>query len=122
MDFETIFNNLDNIDKKSINAYRSARQFKNIAIYPLVRIDDKVAPVLVACIVNKLLSCELFLKSLIIMSTKEIPEGHHLIKLLEKSNVSSIVINRMSNFEFKKELEKINNAFVDWRYIYESDE
>ena len=53
---------------------------------------------------------------------KEIPEGHHLIKLLEESNISSVVINRMPDFEFEKELEKINNAFVNWRYIYESDE
>lgn len=28
--FETTFNNLSEIDKKCINAYRNAREFKNI--------------------------------------------------------------------------------------------
>lgn len=120
-DFETIFNNLDDIDKKSINAYRSAREFKNMATQPLVYINGRYYPTIIASIVNGVFSCELFLKSIIILNDKKIPKGHSLKNLLGNTNILLEVKNRLFEYRFEEELKKIDSAFVEWRYCYEKD-
>lgn len=120
-DFETIFNNLDSIDKKSINAYRSAREFKNMATQPLVYIDGRYFPTIIASMVNALFSCELFLKALLILRDKKIPRGHSLKKLLNKANLLMDVKKKLINYDFEEELDKIDNSFAEWRYCYEKD-
>lgn len=120
-DFESIFNNLDSIDKKCINAYRRAREFKNISIQSLVYIDGRCFPVLIASMVNVLFSCELFLKSILILNDKKIPSGHSLKKLLKKANLAIEVKNKLNKYSFDEELEKIDNSFSEWRYCYEKD-
>ncbi len=119
--FEETFENLENIDKKCINAYRSAREFKNMATQIIVCVNGKPAPVIIASIVNKAFACEVFLKSIIIMNTKKITNEHSLIKLVKKSNSCLEIRKKLNNYDFNEELEKINNAFVEWRYTYERD-
>ena len=68
--FETTFNNLNEIE------------FKNIGTQPVVINNNRMYPVIIASIVNNALACELFLKSIIIMNTKEIPKGHSIKKLI----------------------------------------
>ena len=77
--FETTFNNLNEIDKKCINAYRSAREFKNIGTQPVVINNNRMYPVIIASIVNNALACELFLKSIIIMNTRYTYERNEMI-------------------------------------------
>ena len=120
-DFESIFNNLDSIDKKCINAYRRAREFKKLSIQPLIYMDGRYFQVLIASIVNGLFSCELFLKSILILNDKKIPTGHSLKKLLEKTHLATEVKNKLNNYSFDEELEKIDNSFTEWRYCYEKD-
>ena len=45
-------------------------------------------PVIIESIVNNALACELFLKSIIIMNTKEIPRGHSIKRLIIEANIS----------------------------------
>ncbi len=119
--FETIFNRLNEIDKKCINAYRSAREFKNIGTQQLIIIDNRLAPVIIASIVNIVLACELFLKSLIIMDTKKIPKGHSIKKLIIQSNILTELKQKLDNYDLDLEINGIDNAFVEWRYTYERD-
>ena len=119
--FETIFNRVNEIDKKCINAYRSAREFKNIGTQQLIIIDNRLAPVIIASIVNTVLACELFLKSLIIMDTKKIPKGHSIKKLIIQSNILTELKQKLDNYDLDLEINGIDNAFVEWRYTYERD-
>lgn len=120
--FETTFNNLNEIDKKCINAYRSAREFKNIGRQPAVMINSRIYPVIIASIVNNALACELFLKSIIIMNIKEIPKGHSIKKLIMEANISTELKYRLNNYNFDVEIEGVDNAFIEWRYTYERNE
>lgn len=120
-EFEKIYDELNEIDKRCIEAYRSARQFRNIAKQPIIILDGKFVPVIVAGIVDKALSCELFIKSIIILEKKTIHSGHKLNEILEETTILPVLKERMSNFDFDKELIKISNSFIEWRYIYERD-
>lgn len=120
--FETTFNNLNEIDKKCINAYRSAREFKNIGTQPVVITNNRMYPVIIASIVNNALACELFLKSMIIMNTKEIPKGHSIKKLIIEANISAELKYKLNNYNFDVEIEGVDRAFIEWRYTYERNE
>ena len=121
-DFENTFNNLNEIDKKCINAYRSAREFKNIGTQLVVITNNRMNPVIIASIVNKALACELFLKSIIIMNIKEIPQGHSIKKLIIEANISDELKYRLNNYNFNVEMEGVDSAFIEWRYTYERNE
>ena len=123
-DFENTFNNLNEIDKKCINAYRSAREFKNIGIQQFIinNNNNRIYPVIIASIVNKALACELFLKSIIIMNIKEIPQGHSIKKLIIEANISDELKYRLNNYNFNVEMEGVDSAFIEWRYTYERNE
>lgn len=120
--FEIIFNNLNDIEKKSINAYRNARQFKNIAEKQLVILNDKIVQVIIASITNKVFACELFLKSIIIIDTGELIRGHYIQYLIEQSGIKEELKNRLHAYDFDNEIININNSFEEWRYVYERDE
>ena len=120
--FEMIFNNLEDIDKKSVNAYRSARQFKSIAINQIVFIEGRAYPTIIACITNKALACELFLKSIIIMNTKQLPNGHRIKDLVKEADIFEELKLMLNKYNLEDEINKISNAFIEWRYIYEINE
>ncbi len=121
-DFEVIFNNLDDIDKKAINAYRSGREFKNMATNIMIWINNKPKPVIIPSIVDNALACELFLKSMIIMNTKKLVKEHSLKKLIYEADICLELKNEFKECELDLEIEKIDKAFIEWRYVYERDE
>lgn len=90
---------------------------------------DKFIPV--AAIINGCFACELYLKALIRLtkpaySFKSL-KGHSLSNLFrELSKQNKIIANSIETTtpapDFNKELTKISNNFVTWRYIYEIKE
>ena len=84
--------------------------------------NNRMYPVIIASIVNNALACELFLKSIIIMSTKEIPKGHSIRKLIIEANIADGLKYRLNNYNFDIEIEGVDSAFIEWRYTYERNE
>ena len=131
MDFKT----LDNETKKIINMYTTARQFKD-AISKEEKITikngmyiNKIYPY----IVNKSFSCEIYLKIIILCNNDNYGKIHTLRYLYNKSKICDkfekyILKNaKENNIEYDKEklnknLDNISNAFVEWRYVFESEE
>lgn len=129
------FKNLDNETKKIINMYTTARQFKNaiskdekIIIKNGIYIN-KIYPY----IVNKSFSCEIYLKIIILYNNDVYGRIHTLKDLYNKSKICDKFENyilentKKNNIEYDKEkldkdLDYISNAFVEWRYVFESEE
>ncbi len=121
-DFESIFNNLSSIDKKAINAYRSGREFKSLSAYPIVNIDNRMYPTIIASICNKVFACELFLKSIIIINKKSLQKGHKISNLIRESGIKEILEKEFIKYNLENEITKIDDAFQVWRYSYEYDQ
>lgn len=119
MNFEQEYEKLDAISKQSINAYRNGREFKNLGSNPLVIINNKFHPTIIAAISNTAFACELFLKSIIMINTKKEIKGHLIDELVKKAELSDILTNNLSEYNISKELSEIDNAFTIWRYSYE---
>ena len=120
--FEIIYNNLNKLEKKSINAYRSGLEFKNLSIQKVVYVNNSFKPTIIASITNKVFACELFLKSMLMINGIENNKDHLLFNLIKKLNISDELEISLKEYNFIDEILKINNAFQDWRYIYEKDE
>lgn len=77
-------------------------------------------PLFIPIITNMAFACELFLKSLLKRDGKQ-TRGHKLIELFEalKDELKDDIIGSEESEEFKCNLSKISNLFVDWRYVYE---
>lgn len=77
-------------------------------------------PLFIPIITNMAFACELFLKSLLKRDGKQ-ARGHKLIELFEalKDELKDDIIGSEEPEEFKCNLSKISNLFVDWRYVYE---
>ena len=122
--FEVTYNNLNEIDKKAINAYRSAREFK-IAAENNGRIEffyKNKHTTIKPCIVNYALSCELFFKSMIIIKNNKLVVKTHKLDDLYEILDNSKIKNELSKYDFDIEIKKISDAFIDWRYCYEHNE
>lgn len=121
-DFKEKYNALDNVSKSAINAYRSGRQFMVTGINTAgigIMINKRLYPTIIASIVNEVFACELFFKSMIIIKTgKKKIEGHKLFELFNLLDNKKIE-DKLLDYNFIEELQKISNAFVDWRYCYE---
>lgn len=119
---EKQFNNLTEIEKKIINIYRSAKQFKN-AIYlnEVLVLPKRIR--MIPFIVNKAFSCELYLKCIIcINSLKDPSRQHSLFKLYKECNIDESVesyFTEMNKVELEKEIKKISDTFIKFRYVYE---
>lgn len=88
-----------------------------------------MAHTIIPAIVLKTFSCELYMKSLIAISNiKKIHKLDELFMCLseeDKDNIQGIIICILSKNDsygidnFNKDLKKVANAFVEWRYFYE---
>jgi hypothetical protein len=121
VNFEQEYEKLNAISKKSINAFRNGREFKYLGSNPLVKINNKLHPTIIASISNTAFACELFLKSIIMINTKKEVKGHLIDELVEKAGVSDKLKNNLLEYDIDKELNEIDNAFTVWRYSYEYD-
>ena len=122
--FEENFNKLNLNSKNAVNAYRSGRQFMVTGIntfFPGIRINNRLYPTIISSIVNEIFACELFLKSmLMIKNGNNTTKKHKLLDLYDSLDNEDIE-KYLLKYEFRKELEKISNSFVMWRYCYEYD-
>lgn len=82
--------------------------------------DGWVGPLIVPAIVNSAFSCELFMKSILNIN-HSYEAGHKLKSLFEKLpvHIRDAIITNDTKYDFLIEIEKISNAFSEWRYIYE---
>lgn len=88
-----------------------------------------MAHTIIPAIVLKTFSCELYMKSLLTISNiKRIHKLDELFMCLskeDKDNIQEIIIcilSKNKSYEiddFNKDLRKVSNAFVEWRYFYE---
>ena len=129
------FKNLDPENKRIINMYTTARQFKN-AISKEEKIlmsKGKVINKIYPYIVNKSFSCEVYLKLIITANGDSYKNIHNIMDLYEKANIKEefekyIMDNaNSSGIEYTIEklysdLETISKAFVEWRYIFEKED
>ncbi|MBQ7399473.1 MAG: hypothetical protein IJW06_03305 [Clostridia bacterium] len=98
--------------------------------------EQKAGSFTIAGIVNSAFSCEIFLKTLLIISGSTTPpHGHKLLDLwnkLEKQDsslsdnirlhIQNLFISENSNLiENLLDVDTISDAFHHWRYIYEDD-
>lgn len=129
------FKNLDKETKKIINMYTTARQFKNA-----INKDEKLAikdgmfiNKIYPYIVTKSFACEIYLKIIILYNNDTYGKIHALKDLYKKSKICKdfekyILENaKKNNIDYNKEkidenLDCISNAFVQWRYVFESEE
>ena len=123
VDFAEIFNNLDSTCQKAINAYRSGREFQMMggSIMDIRNIIGHKHPTIVASIVNEVFACELYLKTILMIQNHKLVSGHELVDLYSKIHNDRIK-EKMDNYNFDEELAKINDAFKEWRYCYESEQ
>ena len=80
----------------------------------------------IPAIVNAAFACELYIKSILVTTTKE-----HDLEILysqldneKQSEIRSYVdkcFNGHPTYKFDTCLKRASNAFVDWRYIYEDE-
>ncbi|WP_394910550.1 RNA 2'-phosphotransferase [uncultured Robinsoniella sp.] len=77
-------------------------------------------PLFMPIITNMAFACELFLKSLLKQHGKQL-NNHRLLDLFNELNndLETEIIGSDNPKDFKCNLSKISNLFVDWRYIYE---
>lgn len=77
-------------------------------------------PLFIPIITNMAFACELFLKSLLKQHGKQL-NNHRLLELFNELNkdLETEIIGSDNPKDFKCNLSKISNLFVDWRYIYE---
>lgn len=132
---KSVFENLDEGTKKIINMYTTARQFKNaineeeILVMKKGVFTNKIYPY----IVNVSFACEIYLKIIILLNGENYGKIHNLKDLYVMSKVCSefetYVIENTKNLDIKYDKEKldndlnlISNAFVEWRYIFESED
>ena len=123
--FEQKYNNLNDVSKMAINAYRSGRQFMMTGIQTSgagIVIHNRLYPTIIASVVNEVFACELFLKSMIMIKTGEKSiKKHELLELYDLLDIETIEKSLLKKYDFKEELQKISDSFVTWRYCYECD-
>lgn len=129
------FESLDKETKKLINMYTTARQFKNainkdeMLIMKNGVFINKIYPY----IVNVSFACEIYLKIIILLNGESYGKIHTLKDLYVRSKIcddfQNYVVNNTKNLDVKYDKEKldndlnlISNAFVEWRYVFESEE
>ena len=129
------FDSLDKEDKKIISMYTTARQFKNainkeeILVMKKGVFTNKIYPY----IVNTAFACEIYLKILILINGEAYGKVHTLKDLYIKSKIckefENYVMENTKNLNIKYNKEKlddditlISDAFVEWRYVFESEE
>lgn len=129
------FKSLDDETKKIINMYTTARQFKNAInkdekiVFKNGTFINKIYPY----IVNKSFACEIFLKIIILINNGTYGRIHSLKDLYYQSGIGDKFENYMLDnarknsidYDARKlsdDLERISNAFVEWRYVFDSKE
>lgn len=129
------FENLGEETKKIINMYTTAREFKNainkdeMLVVKNGVFINKIYPY----VVNVSFACEIYLKIIILLNGETYGKIHTLKDLYVMSKVCSefetYVIENTKNLDIKYDKEKldndlnlISNAFVKWRYVFESEE
>ena len=115
------------INKEKLDLYNEAIAFYELAECGREHIPEKnYVESYIPYIINMTFCTELLLKLLLIENGKSINElrsiGHNLYKLYnELPKVSKDTIyqsfRRPMIYSIEKELEEIQNAFVDWRYL-----
>ncbi len=122
-EFEEKYNNLDNIYKKAINAYRSAREFMMSGINNsvCVMVNGRIYPTVISSIVNEIFACELFFKSMIMIKTGKLPDNQHKFVELYKRLDDKEIKKQLPSFDLDEELKKINTSFKVWRYCFQYD-
>lgn len=98
------------------------REFKSLSEYPLVSINNRIYPTIIAAITNKIFACEIFIKVILMMELNEFTKGHTISQLLNKTKVKEDLKKKLIKYNFEEEILKIDSAFQDWRYSYEHDQ
>ena len=85
--------------------------------------DNTIQALLIPAVVCTTFAIELTLKAVTTIEGKD-SKGHNLYDLYEKlSGDSQSALQKslsLTDADLRKEITKVANAFVDWRYIYES--
>lgn len=56
------------------------------------------------------------------MNTNNLVKEHSIKKLINQADIGRELKRNLNNFDFNVEIEKIDNAFIEWRYVYEYNE
>lgn len=87
--------------------------------------QNQVEWLLVPAVTNRAFSIELYLKA-ILKNDGALKEGHKLHQLFgalkHERRTQIIEETGLDSQEFQRDLTKISNAFVEWRYLYEKDD
>ena len=87
--------------------------------------DNQVQMLLVPAVTNRAFSAELYWKGILAFEGVS-KTGHELKELFNEisDELKNQIINLTSldSQEFQNNLNKISNAFVEWRYLYERDD
>ena len=106
---------------------RQAKQFLNVAKYCSEQNINSPCAFIFPLFVNASLSCELFLKAIMIFESTDSSfcSGHDLNQLFEEisadaqNGISSYYQNRKVYISLQDLLGKYGDNFVEWRYCFE---
>lgn len=107
---------------------REAKQFLSVAKYCSEQNKGSPCALIFPLFVNASLSCELFLKAIMILESTDSSfyVGHDLNQLFKKisksaqSKINSNYNNKKSYISLQDLLDKYGNTFIKWRYCFEN--